>query len=143
MAAALFRARLKKERADWQQWQIDSAGTWGLDGEPAAKNSRLIMAERGLDITEHRARTVSAEILERYDLILTMEPGQKEALQIEFSAIADRIFMLSEMDAGLILPVTDPYGGPLEGYIETANKLDKMIEKGMPRIIQLVSGKNN
>jgi protein-tyrosine-phosphatase len=141
MAVALFLDRLKKEDADWQEWQIDSAGTWALDGAPAAKNSRLVMAERGLNIIDHRAKTVDAALLQRYDLILTMEPGQKEALQIEFPDIANRIFLLSEMDEGSITPVKDPYGGPFEGYLETADTIDKMIEKGLPKILLLVSEK--
>src|SRR5512142_3320376 len=49
MAVALLRARVRKERPDWRQWRIDSAGTWAQDGAAAAKNSQLIMAERGLD----------------------------------------------------------------------------------------------
>jgi protein-tyrosine phosphatase len=142
MAAALFRSQLRKVRTDWQDWQIDSAGTWGLDGEPAAKLSRLVMAERGLNITAHRARTVTGEMLEGYDLILTMEPGHKEALQIEFPAVANRVFMLSEME-GTVTPVKDPYGGPIEAYLETIQKLESMLENGMERIQTLALGEQS
>ncbi len=138
MAAALLLARIQKERADWEDWQIGSAGTWGLEGEMAAKNSRLVMAERGLDISAHRAQTVTAEMLMRYKLILTMEPGQKEALQVEFPTIADRVFLLSEMEGGSSA-VADPYGGPVEGYRETAEKIDQILARGMTRIIALAS----
>lgn len=136
MAAALFRERLKKERADWQSWRVDSAGTWALDGEPAARNSRLTMARRGVDISDHRAKTVSAEMLESYDLILTMEAGQKEAIQVEFPSVAGRVFLLSEME-GQIASIEDPYGGPLKGYEDTASKIDQILIKGMSRIVSL------
>lgn len=138
MAAALLLARLQKERTDWQEWQINSAGTWALEGEMAAKNSRLVMAERGLDISAHRAQTVTAKMLNRYKLILTMEPGQKEALQVEFPTIANRVFLLSEME-GELSAVADPYGGPVEGYRETAEKIDQILARGMSRIIALAS----
>lgn len=140
MAAALFRARLQKERADWQDWRADSAGTWGLDGETAAQYSQQVMMQRGLDISGHRARTVNAEMLKGYDLILTMEPGQKEALQVEFPSIAKRVFLLSEME-GSLNPVSDPYGGPLEGYQKTAEKLEQILANGMQRIYSLVDRK--
>ncbi len=136
MAAALLHARLRNEQPDWQDWRVDSAGTWGLDGEMAAKNSRQVMAERGLDITYHRARTVTEAMLKEYDLILTMEPGQKEALQIEFPSVEERIFLLDEMGGGAAA-VDDPYGGPLAGYRKTAETIDQMLERGMPRILAL------
>ncbi len=132
----MLRARLKNERPDWQDWRVDSAGTWALDGEMAAKNSRQAMTERGLDITNHRARTVSETMLKGYDLVLTMEPGQKEALQIEFPSEAGRIFLLDEMGGGTAA-VDDPYGGPLAGYRKTAETIDQMLARGMPRILEL------
>ncbi len=138
MAAALFHSRLKKERADWQSWRVDSAGTWALDGEMAAKNSRQVMAQRGLDISGHRAKTVSAELLEEYDLILTMEQGHKEALRIEFPAIAGRVFMLGEM-AGTLNPIDDPFGQSLPAYEAAAKKIDQMLAQGMRRIVALTA----
>lgn len=140
MAAALFQERLKQERTDWQDWLIESAGTWAREGEGAASNSKLVMEQRGLDISDHRARTVTPSMLRLYDLILTMEPGQKEALQVEFPMVAKRVFMLSEME-GSMTPISDPYGGPLEGYQKTAEKLEQIFANGMQRIYALVEHK--
>jgi len=139
MAEALLRARLQKEQPDWREWQIESAGTWALDGEMAARYSRQVMAERSLDISGHRGRTVSAELLKRFNLVLTMEPGQKEALQIEFPGIADRVYLLSEM-GGTVTTVDDPYGRAVEAYQQTAEKIDQMLARGMQRIVALASG---
>jgi protein-tyrosine phosphatase len=139
MAAALMRARLQKEQSDWREWRVESAGTWAMEGEMAARFSRQVMAERGLDISAHRARTVTAEMLHKFDLILTMEPGQKEALQVEFPAIAKRVFLLSEMD-GTLSTVEDPYGRAVEAYKQTAEKIDRMLANGMARIVALAAG---
>lgn len=139
MAEALFRQRLKTVRPDWQEWRIASAGTWALDGEMASTNSRQVMADLGLDISYHRARTVTAEMLQDFDLILTMEAGQKEALQVEFPSIAKRVFLLGEM-AGTLEQVEDPYGGPIQAYHAAAEKMDLLFEKGMQRIITLAAG---
>lgn len=139
MAAALFRERLKKERPDCQEWQVASAGTWATEGQMAATYSQRVMAQRGLDISQHRSRMVTAEMLQDYDVILTMEESQKEALQIEFPAIVGRIFLLSEM-GGTQEPVEDPFGGSLQDYQEAAERIDAMLEKGLPRIIELAIG---
>lgn len=140
MAEALFRAELKKVRADWADWRVESAGTWTKDGEPAAANSRVVMENRGLNISDHLSRMVTGELLEEFDLILTMEPGHKEALCIEFPQIADRVYLLSEMQ-GFAIPVRDPYGGPLEAYEATAETIERLIRKGMARVLELVSAR--
>jgi protein-tyrosine-phosphatase len=134
MAEALFRARLQQERPDWKAWRIESAGTWASDGAPATRYSFQAMAERGLNLGRHHAKTVTAEFLGCFDLILTMEAGHKEALQIEFPFVADRVYMLSEME-GKTAPVNDPFGQPYSVYQETAYRIDDMIKSGFSKII--------
>lgn len=137
IAAAFFRRRLQNERADWQQWRVNSAGTWALDGEMATKNALAVMLKRGIDLSAHRAKTVTREMLENFCLILTMEFGQKEALQVEFPHIASRVYLLSEME-GRLQQVEDPVGRSLAFYEETAEKIDQMLARGMPRIYALI-----
>jgi len=142
MAQALFLARLQSECLEWRDWRVESAGTWALDGKPASKYSQKVMEKRGYNLTGHIARTVTADMLKQFDLILTMEPGQKEALQVEFPSVAQRVYMISEME-GKQDPVADPYGGPVEKYEETALLLDKIFANGMQRIYALVQARNN
>lgn len=142
MAEAIFRSHVQKTRQDWQDWQVESAGTWALDGKPASKNSQLVMARRGLDITGHRSRTVDEALMAGTDLILTMEEGHKEALQVEFSFAANRVFLLTEM-VGKLESVRDPYGGPIEEYEETAVLLEEIIQNGMPKVLSLVGRSEN
>jgi len=69
MAAALLRRRLAEDgRAD--AFRVRSAGTWALDGSPAAPYARQVMAERGLDISDHRAHELTAQDVAEADLIL-------------------------------------------------------------------------
>lgn len=141
MAAVLFQARLNKARPhDWQFWRIESAGTWTTEGIPASRRSVEVMADQGLDISGHRARMVSETLLEGFDLILTMEPGHKEALCVEFPALADRVFLLSEME-GMSSAVEDPYGGSLEMYQKAARRIDQILANGMSRILDLAEGR--
>ncbi len=137
MAAALFRAKLKAVRTDWQTWVIDSAGTWARDGSPAADYSCEVMARRGIDLYGHKSKTVDAALLNRFDLILVMEAGQKEGIQIEFPGVAGRVFMLSEMQ-GQGFPIKDPIGQPIEAYEVCVNSMSKIMDNGMERILSLV-----
>jgi protein-tyrosine-phosphatase len=133
MASAIFSQKVAK-RGIQADWKIESAGTWAVEGMQAAKNSKLTLASIfKIDIQGHRSRCVSWELLSSFDLILTMEKGHKEALQIEFPQIAKRIYLVSEM-IGEDEEIHDPIGGPLIEYRNTARELDRILTKGFERI---------
>ena len=136
MAVALLRARLKKERPDWQEWRVDSAGTWAQDGSPAVRYAREAMAARGLDLSRHIARTVTHEMLDQFNLILVMETNHKEALDTEFPDLADRVFLLSEM-SGKRVSIKDPIGGEPPEYVQCAGEIETWIENGWTNILKL------
>lgn len=136
MAMGLWLARVAGEAA---RWRIESAGTWALDGRPAAEYTQEVLLRRGIDLSEHQARTVDRAMLERFNLILTMQRGHKEALQIEFPDLAGRVFLLSEM-VGKNFEIQDPIGGPLEDFEDTAREIDILLEQGEERIRRLAQG---
>jgi len=136
MAEALFRARLQTTKQDWRSWRIESAGVWAESGQPASLEAQQTMQRRGLDISQHRSRHVTAQILEGFQLILTMEPGHKEGLQVEFPAIASHIYLLSEMN-GEFVTIRDPYGSSVQDYEASANEIDRRLVSGMDRILRL------
>lgn len=132
---ALLRQKLQEQGLS--NWQVSSAGTWAMDGRRAAEFSQQLMAERGMDITTHRSRNITADTLTDVDLVLCMEAGHAEALRAEFPALAHKIFMITEM-RGRKYSVNDPYGGPLETYQQMVQELDDILTQGLPRIITLV-----
>ncbi|MCJ7625146.1 MAG: hypothetical protein MUO76_16735 [Anaerolineaceae bacterium] len=136
MAEALFRSILINTRADWQDWKIGSAGTWAVSVKTAMPYSQEMMKELGLDISRHRSRTISNELLNAADLILTMESSHKEAIQIEFSSRSSKIFMLSEM-AGKTADIPDPAGKRREEFIEITNLIRQYLIDGFERILTL------
>ena len=138
MAAAILYDLIRRERPNLLHWRIESAGTWAEAGQPVAENSWRVIAMRGIDISSHRSRMVSKELLQEFDLILTMEVGQKEGLQIEFPQTASRTFMLSEMQ-GSSFSVSDPYGQGLAAYQATERVIENMLAAGFDRIVSLVS----
>ena len=71
-----------------EEWRIESAGAWAQEGQPAAPLARRALGEWGLDLPDHRSRSVSRELLQGFHLILAMERGQVEALRAEFPDLA-------------------------------------------------------
>jgi protein-tyrosine-phosphatase len=139
MAMALMRARLERLEEDWKDWLVESAGTWTVGGVPASSMSQKSMARRGLSLMGHLSRPVTEALLQKFNLILTMESGHKEALCVEFPSIAPRIFLLSEM-AGEEAPIDDPYGGNIQDFEQAIRDIDNYLEVGWSKIIMLARG---
>lgn len=141
MASAIFKNLLSK-KGRLEGWRVESAGTWAAQGMPAAQNSQAaITSLYQLDLGDHLSRSVSEPLISSFDLILTMEKGHKEALQVEFPEHAKRIFLLSEM-VGKDFEINDPIGGPLFEYRQTARELERILEQGFETILRL-GGANN
>jgi protein-tyrosine-phosphatase len=136
MAEVIFRAHLQQQNLLDATWRVESAGTWASDGAPAAQNAVELMARRGLDLSKHRSRTVTAAMLAQFQLILVMETNHKEALLIEFPTLKDRIFMLSEM-VGRKISVADPVTKDISVYQLCAKEMEAYIVQGWKKILEL------
>src|SRR6185295_922503 len=58
--------------------EVSSAGTSAWDGAPASDGALLVALERRLDLGNHRAQQLSAELVAEHDLILVMGPHHLE-----------------------------------------------------------------
>ena len=134
VAEALLRDRLDKQGLD--SWQVSSAGTWANYGQPASSYSVEVLAEQGLDIKNHNSRPVDDQLMEKADLVLCMEEGHMEGLRVEFRRHAAKIYTLSQM-SGPSYSVHDPYGEPRPLYERMVAELTKLVDDGMPRILEL------
>lgn len=134
MAEAMMKDYIKRMDLP-TNWVVQSAGTWAENGHPATPSGVKAMAHRGLDTSLHRSQSITKDLLSQFDLILTMESGHKEAIQIEFPEFSKKVFMLSEM-SGPAINIEDPIGGTFEDYLNTANEIDEWIRNGFPGILE-------
>jgi protein arginine phosphatase len=142
MAEALLWAKLK-DRKDTADWRVESAGTWTITGRPVAQKTLEVMQRLyGIDLSEHRSRLVRRSLLRPFDLILVMEAGQREAIQVEFPELASRVHLLYEM-VGQVREVSDPIGGTTKDFEDTARELDDLLNHGLETIIQMACGKKS
>lgn len=95
---------------------FSSAGLSAHPGEGAAANAIQTLRSRGIDLQQHRARSVSHEILNETDLILCMTAAHKTALTRKFPQATARTHVLREFVGLEPIDVQDPYGGSLRDY---------------------------
>ena len=137
MAETIFRDLLRCED-ELETWTVASAGTWAKEGQPATANARWAMRVRGLDLAGHRAHRVNAEILSAFGLVLVMEDGHRQALQVEVPEVADRVHLLSEA-VGERYSISDPNGEPPESYMALADELADLLRRGLPRLREMAA----
>ena len=135
MAAGLLYQYLAQEGLSHHQ--VASAGVWALDGRPASEHAITVMAECGIDISDHIARTVTADDMAEADLILVMSRDQAQVLRNTWPQYDWKVHRLSEM-AGKRQDVEDPYGGPIEEYRASADIIERYIEQGFRNILELL-----
>jgi len=134
MAMGLLRERLRQDGLE-EQVTVSSAGVYGLDGNPASQPGVEVLAERGIDISDHRAHTVAEREIAQADLVLVMEEAHRRTLFYNYPHLLGKIFLLSEM-SGNYHDIKDPYRQPKEAYQRTANEMAALIEDGYPTTLR-------
>lgn len=132
MAAALMN-KLAEERG--LDVRIESAGLFAGVGESASDNAIKALADMGTDLTYHRSQPVTAELLKKCDLILTMTEPQKRALE---ETAKGRVFTLAEY-AGKDGGISDPYGSDLETYKKCAEEIYGLLERAADKLPKVKS----
>jgi protein-tyrosine-phosphatase len=134
LAAAFFRARLiANSQGDWV---VESAGTWTLPGQPIPPETLRAAAKFGANVEGHLSQLISADLLSRFDLVIVMEKGHKEALDQEFPFTSHKTHLISQVVDRLVCDIPDPLNSGQEIDM-LASDLYKLIERGYPTICEL------
>jgi len=139
LAAALLQRALTERGVEGMD--VSSAGTGAWDGAPVSEGAYLVGLERGLDLSAHRARLLTRELIEEADLVLTM--ARHHRARVDELGGEGRVFVLGEYAGreGDEAEVSDPFGGDLEVYRDTCVELEALIEAAVERIVkELASG---
>ncbi|MGH7612724.1 MAG: low molecular weight protein arginine phosphatase [Gemmatimonadales bacterium] len=125
LAEALLRRALHERGV--AEVGVESAGTGAWDGAPVSEGAYLIGLERGLDLSSHRARLLTREIVEDTHLIFTM--ARHHRARVHELGGEGRVFVLGEYAGrtGEDAEVGDPFGGDLEVYRDTCAELETLI----------------
>ncbi|MEK6797495.1 MAG: L-threonylcarbamoyladenylate synthase [Planctomycetota bacterium] len=108
---------------------VESAGTsGGLGG--AATNAKAVMARRGVDLSDHSAATLSADLLGQADYVFVMTQAHLKTVERLAPANSDRVAMLLNDD-----DVTDPFGGSEEDYERCAAVLERGLRERLREVV--------
>ena len=132
LAVAILKKYLL-ESGEKGEWQVASAGTWTAPGQPVISLLAPVAQSLGLDLGLHRSIQVDGQLLAAHDLILVMEPGHKEALQVEFPSLREHIYLLSDVVEGKKYAVPDTFQSEQQ-VTEVAMLLRSLIFTGYRRI---------
>jgi protein-tyrosine phosphatase len=114
--------------------EVRSAGTAAWDGAPASEGAYLVALERGLDLSSHRARMLTADQVRHADLILTM--SESHARRVADLGGAEKVYTLPAYAGnpdGLI-EVEDPVGADVARYRAVAATLDHLLSRTLERL---------
>ncbi len=103
MAEAELASRLRKRGI---QATVESAGIGALVGRPADPMAQELMLDRGIDISGHRARQLTPEIIRSFELILVMEADQQRAVEGMLPSARGRVHRIGRWGD---FDVPDPY----------------------------------
>ncbi len=103
----------------------------GLDVDPFDEspeaNARILMAQRGFDLSLHRARRLEASDAAHADLILTMTPEHARKLVAAHPDARAKTFTLARYATGSDEPIPDAWGKPMEAYRAVVAQLDRLL----------------
>jgi protein-tyrosine-phosphatase len=134
MAEVLMRAALDANGAT--DVIVESAGTGAWDGAPASEGAYLVSLEHEFDLSGHRARLLTRELVQGADLILTM--SRHHRARVEELGGEGKAHVLGEFSGrrGARAEVPDPFGADLDVYRETFEELHLLVGAAAERIVQ-------
>ena len=126
-------ARRIPEESGKENVIVESAGTQAWQGAPASDEAILIGVERNLDLSGHRSRRLTPQMVESSDLVLVMSSEHLAQVR-EMDSTANVYLLAGYGSDGGGRPIADPFGGDLEDYRETADVLEKELKEILGRI---------
>lgn len=144
MAAGILRSMLKQ--AGVANVGVASAGTHGLHFAPASFFAVQAARERGTDISRHRSRRLTGEIIGQADLILVMSQEHLEHVKRAYPEAAGKTYLLRSFPSAEgasngagergVLSIKDPIGGVLEDYQMSFSEIEKEIKRILPELLR-------
>ena len=108
VAEALLRAALPGKL-------VSSAGLGALVGHKADATAAELASQAGLNLSEHRARQVTGDMLRQADLILVMSQSQRAQVRAIEPTVAGKTMLLSHWLPGKP-DIPDPYKKSKEAF---------------------------
>ncbi len=116
---------------------IGSAGLRCMDGEAVHPLAREQMDKRGIDISGHRARSITPNLLVESSVILVMETAHQAWLESKMPMVRDRVSLLGYWRG---LEVLDPIRGGRSDFELCAEQIHQCLLDWAPHLVRLWDG---
>lgn len=127
MAEAVLRNALSGQ----EEIIVESAGLGALVGHPASDYAVELMDERGIDISSHRAKQLTPELVSKADLILVMESGHRRVIDENDVTARGKVYRLGEWQDK---DIDDPYRQEKTAFIEALADIEKGVASWVERL---------
>jgi protein-tyrosine phosphatase len=142
MAEALARRAIARklavpdEELDKKGINVVSAGSFAMPGARATAQAVEAINELGADLSRHRSRTLSVELIHQADHIFTMGRSHLAAVAALVPSALGRVTPLNPEGE-----IDDPIGGDKDQYLTLARRLEQLIEEHVvPRVAGAQTG---
>ncbi len=135
MAEGIFKKKIKS--INEKHMKVSSAGISAIEGQPANEKSIKVLEAKGIDISLHRAKKLTSDMISQSDLILTMTEEHKKIIKAYFPNSINKIFTLKEYAQKINdekinrnnLDIADPYGMDYNVYDQSMREIETEIDK--------------
>lgn len=128
MAEVLLAATLKRHGIEAN---VMSAGLGAMVGQGADPMACELMAERGLDLSQHRAQQITTPLINDAELILVMEAGQLRAIEHMNLSARGKVFGIGKWGE---FDVPDPFRQPRFAFEEALTMIDRGLAQWQQKI---------
>lgn len=135
MAAALMKAALARhhaipaEQLEAIGFKVGSAGAAAMPGQMASAGALRAMESRAIDLTAHRSRPLTRELLDDQDHVFVMTRSLLEQLR-SIARHPERLQLVDDRDQDVV----DPFGGSNAVYLRCAAQLEEAVGRLAPRL---------
>jgi len=111
-------------------YKTSSGGVMDTSGFPASAGALIACAAKGIDLTAHRNKGLSKELIEESDFIFAMEPIHRERIIALSHEAADKCFLLAGDKE-----IADPIGRPQELYNNCADMIEAAVKERISEFV--------
>ena len=116
--------------------QVLSAGLNAFEGYATGETFQ-VMRDEGVDLSTFRSKQLTLEMVEKADLILTMQRSHKFHVFALDPKARDKTITLKEFSGETEKPgIADPYGGGINAYKACAEEIKGSLNKAFEKILR-------
>lgn len=137
-AMAEVLARKLFQEKGFSRVEVDSGGTLGIVGEPAAAFAVEAACESGCDLSGHRSKALTASQLDEADYLLAMAPEHAREVILRRPAYRDKIVKLWEYTnwGRRLSSIADPVGRTYDVFVSCRDDILECLENWISEVIK-------